>query len=188
VTALARYTIRAAAVEHEHPSDVLRVLNDVLLRYESERLCTAVLLRCRRRADRWVATVTCAGHPPPVMVRADGECVEVGRPGTILGLLGDVTFHDVDVALDRTGTIVMFTDGVSEARRNGEYFGEPRIAEVASAAAHGSLGGMVDAVLADVLDFQDGTPHDDIAIVAVRAAPPGFCQPLTAPASRPRTK
>ena len=54
VTALARFTIRAAAVEHVQPSDVLHVVNDVLLRYETDRLCTAVVLRCRRR--------TMAGH------------------------------------------------------------------------------------------------------------------------------
>ena len=80
-------------------------------------------------------------------------------------------------------TIVVYTDGVSEARRNGTYYGEPRIAEVA-AATGGSAAEVVTAVLEDVLDFQHGRPHDDIAVLALRTRD----QPLTAPASRPRTK
>jgi sigma-B regulation protein RsbU (phosphoserine phosphatase) len=167
LTALARSTVRAAAVERERPSDVLRLLNDVLLHYESDRLCTAVLLRCRRFDDRWLATVACAGHPLPLSVGRDGAIGEVGRPGTILGLHDRVRFHDVDVELSDATTLVLFTDGVSEARRNGVYYGERRIAEVAAGA--GTAATMVTAVLDDVLEFQNGWPHDDIAVVAVRA-------------------
>jgi serine phosphatase RsbU (regulator of sigma subunit) len=64
---------------------------------------------------------------------------------------------------------VLFTDGVSEARRDGAYFGERRIAEVAARA--GTAATVVTAVLDDVLDFQAGWPHDDIAVIAVRSQP-----------------
>lgn len=68
VTGLVRYTIRAAAVEHE-PSGVLRIVNEVLLHDETPRFCTATVLRCRRTAAGWRATISCGGHPPPSTLR-----------------------------------------------------------------------------------------------------------------------
>src|SRR5918993_556638 len=61
VTALVRYSIRAAAVEHE-PSGVLRIVNEILLRDDTPRFCTAVVLRCRRNRGNWRITISCRGH------------------------------------------------------------------------------------------------------------------------------
>ncbi len=167
VTALARFTIRAAAVEHVQPSDVLHVVNDVLLRYETDRLCTAVVLRCRRRHEGWSLTVSCAGHPLPMLATAGSPAVDVGRPGTILGFFEQVAFHDVEIALDHTSTLLAYTDGVSEARRGREYFGEQRIRDLV-VDVDCSAADVAGALVEEVLDFQGDRPRDDIAIIAIR--------------------
>ncbi|MEZ5256817.1 MAG: SpoIIE family protein phosphatase, partial [Ilumatobacteraceae bacterium] len=66
VTALVRHTIRAAAVEHG-PAGVLRLVNRVLLASQSNRYCTAAVLRCNRNDDVWSVTVACGGHPLPIL-------------------------------------------------------------------------------------------------------------------------
>lgn len=168
VTALVRHSIRAASVEHE-PSGALRLVNEVLLKADVKRFCTVVLFRCRVTAGRWRVTVCCAGHPLPILGTADGAA-QVGRPGTLLGVFPDVTLHDVDLQLDESTVLVAYTDGVSEARRDGEMFGPERIAEVVEPAGDESAETVLDRLVEAATEF-GGTPNqDDIAAIAVRPA------------------
>ena len=167
VTGLARYTIRAAAVDHPRPSRVLHTLNEVLLRDETDRFCTMAVVRLRRAGERWSATVACGGHQPPLLRRPGGGTVEVGRPGVLLGVFPHATFSDTHVALHPGDALVLFTDGVTEARREDEWYGEERtIATVAGAGP--SAQAVTDELLADVLAFQSGRPRDDVVIVSIR--------------------
>lgn len=168
VTALVRYTIRAAAVEHE-PAGVLRIVNEVLLRDQSTRFCSAVVLRCRRADERWRVTISCAGHPIPV--RADEGHVELaGRPGTLLGLFPEVEFHEVDIDLDQASVLLAYTDGVSEARDvDGGLFGEERIGALMQQLSARSSSELLEQVVATVLEFGGQPNIDDIAALALRA-------------------
>lgn len=166
VTTLVRHSIRAASVEHE-PSGALRIVNEVLLHADAKRFCTVVLFRCRVTDGRWRVTVSCAGHPLPVLGTSGGVGA-VGRPGTLLGVLPDVMFHDVDLLLDESSVLVAYTDGVSEARRDGEMFGPERIVDLVGRVGDQPL----DAVLGQLVDAAaefGGTPNqDDIAVIAIR--------------------
>ena len=78
---------------------------------------------------RWRVTISSGGHPLPVRATPSSADI-VGRPGTLLGVLTKVEFHDVDIELDEATVLVAYTDGVSEARRDRELFGEERILEL----------------------------------------------------------
>ena len=170
VTAVARYTIRAAAVEHERPSEVLRVVNDVLRIDATMRFCTAALVRCRRDGDRWHVQLCAAGHPLPLLVR-DGTCSEVGKPGTLLGIFPDVALVDEEVWLDSTMGLVLYTDGVTEARAGAGFFGEGQLAAFLAARSSAPISEVAASLLDELLAFQSGSPQDDIAIVAFRPQP-----------------
>ncbi|NMR18840.1 SpoIIE family protein phosphatase [Cellulomonas fimi] len=166
VTALARYTVRAASVDHDSPSEVLRTLDHVLHSSETDRFCTAVLVRVRRSEGTWRATVACGGHPLPLLRRAGRSPVRVGEHGALLGVLPHARFTDTEVALKPGDALVLFTDGVTEARRPGQFYGIERLLAVVdehrAAAAE-----VTDAILADVMTFQSGDARDDIAVVTV---------------------
>jgi len=169
VTALVRYTIRAAAVEHE-PSGMLRIVNEVLLGDEtSERFCTAVVLRCRRALGRWRITIACGGHPLPAHTH-DGRVELVGRPGTLLGLFAHVEFHDVEIVLERSDLLFAYTDGISEARRGVKQFGEDNVLALVERMSDLPVDAVVDHMIAAVIDF-GGTPNeDDVAAIAIRTS------------------
>ena len=169
VTALTRYTIRAAAVEHGRPSEVLKVVNEVLLRDEAQRFCTAALLRCRRVDHRWTVAVACAGHPLPILV-SGSRVQSVGRPGTLLGFLDTVSIHDVEFELDPSSLLVVYTDGVSEARRHGKFFGEDRIREIAVGSSDKAPGDVVDAIVQSVIDYAGPFTTDDVTLLGLRAS------------------
>ena len=167
VTALVRYTLRASAVRVTRPSEMLRDLNGALLRNRSDRFCTVGILRLRRDGDSWTATVSSGGHPPAVRLRRDAAPETLGEPGSLLGVMEEVDVYDAEIALAPEDTLLVFTDGVPEARRGPSFYGESRLLEVAQDNL-GRAAGLTDALLADALAFQGGHARDDIAIVAVR--------------------
>jgi sigma-B regulation protein RsbU (phosphoserine phosphatase) len=168
ITALVRHGIRAASVEHE-PSGVLRIVNEMLLRDETKRFCTAVVLRCRRTGHGWRITIGSGGHPLPICVGEHGAHL-VGRSGTLLGLLSEVQFHDVETQLDESTLLVAYTDGVSEARRGGDLFGEDRIISLVHDLRARAVDDVLDRLVDAALDFGGRPNHDDIAAIAIRPA------------------
>jgi sigma-B regulation protein RsbU (phosphoserine phosphatase) len=166
VTALLRYSTRAAAVEHPAPSDVLRILNTVLVNDETDRLCTAVVARLRQSGRCWTMTLGCAGHPLPLLGRHGAGAVTIGRPGSLLGFFEDVHYDDVEISCQPGDDIVLYTDGVSEARRGTEWFGEQRI-RAALATFRSSAAGLAEGLLHEVLEFEQQRPRDDIALLAI---------------------
>lgn len=167
VTALARHTIRAAAVGASSPAAVLRVLNDVLLGDESSRFCTVVLAKISCRDATCEVTIAVGGHPLPLHKTPDGQPTLVGVPGTLVGAFADPEITDSSMTLLPGEELLLYTDGVTEARGAKGWFGEEKLRE--SMASHsGGANSLVEGILADVVRFQGGGPRDDIAIVAVR--------------------
>ena len=167
VTSLARYTVRAVAVRQRQPSACLATLNEVLLHHETDRFCTLVVLRLRRQARGWTATVSCGGHPLPFLIRPYAPPARLGRPGSLVGVLDEPRFFDATVRLGAGDVIVMHTDGVTEARnQTGEFYGDDRLAAFL-VAGRPSARARVDGLLDEIMRFQSQHPRDDIALVAV---------------------
>jgi sigma-B regulation protein RsbU (phosphoserine phosphatase) len=166
IASLARYTIRAAAVRHPQPRLVLDTLNTVLLHHDTDRFCTAAIIRMRRSGDAWSSTASSGGHPLPVLTRRAGEPSPLGRPGLLLGVKSTESFDETHVELGSGDAILLYTDGVTEGRRD-TFYGEERLSAVV-ASHRASARSIVDGVLDDVLAFQADNPRDDIALVAIR--------------------
>jgi len=170
VTALARYTCRAAAVEHDDPSRVLAIVNEVLLRHSARRHCTAVLARLRRVNMEWTITISLAGHPPPLIRSGEAaEPVELGQFGSLLGVLSEPTFYVDSRVLHDGDVVVLYTDGVTEARREHHMFGEQRLHRLLKT-TNGSAQNVADAIVDEALAYQRNDPRDDIAVVALRVS------------------
>jgi phosphoserine phosphatase RsbU/P len=171
LTSLVRHTVRAVAMSVRHPRTVLAALNDALLEQHAERVCTVALARIRLAAgDPARVTICLGGHPCPLAVRRRGDPVPVGRFGTILGALPAPTLHEATVTLDPGDALLLYTDGVVEGRRDGAFFGERRLSELAGTLRDRDAATMANEVAAAAVGHQHGTPADDIAVVVVRHA------------------
>ncbi len=167
VTALARYTLRAAAVQDPSPAHGLSLLNEAMIRADVDRFCTAAVLRLRKLDGTWHLSSCAAGHPLPLHVDAARTVTDVGRPGTLLGVLGELRLCEVSVELAPGDTVLTYTDGVTEARApDGTFYGDTRLRDT-FARAQGTAAVTTTAILADVLDYQRRVVRDDIALVAV---------------------
>lgn len=168
-TALARYTIRAAAAATPSPATALRAAHEALVRHDPERFCTAVLMTVAVDAGA-LLTVASAGHPLPLLRGADGAVETVGEAGSILGMLSEHDTSDVTVPLRPGDAVLLYTDGIVEARRNKEFFGEGRLRDVLAHSVGADAQSIADQVVAAAVDFQSGVTRDDIAVIVVAAA------------------
>jgi sigma-B regulation protein RsbU (phosphoserine phosphatase) len=165
ITSLARHTLRALAARHDEPSAMLDGLNQELLHEQTDRFCTISLLRLRRDTDGWSAVLTTGGHPLPLLVRPGAEPVTFGGEGPLVGVMEGPTFVERSVRLAPGDVLVLYTDGITEGRRDGEFYGEERLVAMLSEASDPAS--IVERLVSDVVDFQRGVPRDDIAVLAV---------------------
>jgi PAS domain S-box-containing protein len=173
VTALARYTIRAVTLKDDRPSEVLAALNEAMLRQLSEdRFCTAACIRLEPE-DGLAGVgidVSRAGHPAPLLVRPDGPVEEVGCSGRVLGVFDDAELGDSSLRLMPGETLVLYTDGVTEARSpDGEFFGEDRLRHLLHSCSGYDAESLAGRIKNVALDFQEGFPRDDLAVLVLRA-------------------
>ena len=168
VTALARHTIRAAAIRTRRPKAWLALVN-AALRRQPDRFCSMLGVRVHRGGSGRVRlTIAAGGHPLPLRVAADGTVSVLGRPGTLLGIVDSPRLHAAAADLAPGDVVLLYTDGVSEARRAGDFFGEERLAELL-VDCRGAVAAEVAERIGDaVVAFQDGSPRDDIALVVLK--------------------
>ncbi|HEV2952351.1 MAG TPA: PP2C family protein-serine/threonine phosphatase, partial [Actinomycetota bacterium] len=169
IMGMTRIALRSLAREDDSRplSEVLELLNGFLLDSElmGDRFCTV----CVARLDLSDITVTTClgGHPPPLLVRADGSLGTVGTPGSLLGLFADVSLHDTRVELHRGDAIALFTDGVTELSVEHPDEGGSMLRSALVEAAAEDAAGIVKTVERTLLDPR-GELRDDAALVVAK--------------------
>ena len=117
LTALARHTIRVAAMHGVGPSAVLTDVRGAFLRYHPEKFCTALYVALEPSTDGVRLNIASGGHSLPILRRDDGRSEELGRRGPLLGMLELDPSPEATAVLSPGDVLVLSTDGVSEARR-----------------------------------------------------------------------
>jgi PAS domain S-box-containing protein len=171
ITGLARHTLRAAAQYERSPAQMLRVLNRAMLEQftDDEQFCTVAVVRLHGERLQ----VTCGGHPLPLLLRRDGTVRSLGRPGALIGVLDEPPLREEDVALDAGDTVVLYTDGVSDAAGAHGHFGRDRLAAVMAMLVGLPPAQVVDRIDRAVAAYRVGEAADDSAIVAFRLCADG---------------
>lgn len=187
LTGLARASLRALPADL-NPADSLARLNSLLLpRTGPERFVTAAYLRLQLHDDHddhddkrsggrrggvgLHAVLARAGHPPPLLLRADGTVQPVGVPGPLLGVFDSIDPDQTRLRLDPGDVLLLYTDGVIEAHGPDGLYGEQRLVALLARHAGHSAQEIVDTVHNDVLAYRTGGA-DDLAVLAVQVLPP----------------
>jgi PAS domain S-box-containing protein len=190
LTALARHTTVALTSLGWTPARVLEGVSAAIAAEEAfsapgsdPRFCTIALATLEPRDGEAEVCLALGGHPRPMLVPVGGPVVEVGRPGTLLGIVNPPELHDVRLRLRAGDALVLFTDGVLETRREGDPFGEHRLVELLDATRGLPAAAVVGAVIGEVRRYgRAGDGRDDVAVLVVRV-PTG--EPLGGAAGSP---
>ncbi|MFJ9110616.1 PP2C family protein-serine/threonine phosphatase [Streptomyces sp. NPDC102283] len=179
VTSMARYTVRADAGQSLTPALLLDRLNRAMLAQRSPRFLTAAYTTFHTTPTGLSGRIALAGHPPALLRRANGEVHQLGRAGTLLGVLEQVHLTDVDYQLFPGDLLLLYSDGACEARpRPGNtgqeahgVFGEDELVG-ALAATHALDATATVRHLTEVLAaHHGGWASDDTALLALRVPP-----------------
>jgi PAS domain S-box-containing protein len=171
VTALARYTLRAAAMGQAVPSRSLKMLNEALLRQRDDRrFCTVAYAYLEVLDGGARVGIASGGHPLPLLLHPDGKVQSIGEHGTLLGVVPDPQLEDRAVSLSPGDAIVFYTDGVVESRGRGDVLDEAGLAGLVSACAGRAADVIAARVEEAALRSQGGRPRDDIAVLVLRVA------------------
>lgn len=174
ITGEIRHMLRALARVAIQPSDVLSRLNDVLVREEldphapGERFCTACYARVDVTATPLEVTICSAGHPLPLVRRADGRVERVGQPGQLLGPLDHVALTDETVRLAPGEWLLLYTDGAVEQRGVSLAVGERALQRALETAPVDDVETALEHVRTAIEEQYDAM-GDDIALMLIRA-------------------
>jgi PAS domain S-box-containing protein len=171
LTGLARHTLRAVGGAGATPSMALKLLNDAVIRdaaHAVPRFLTALFALAVREDDRLVLYLAAAGHPPPLVRRADGTIELLQASGQLAGFLPDATFSEVRLELAPGDTLLLYTDGLTDARAPVQMLSEHDLADLLASA--GDLQGEALAEHMQAAVTQGEDPRDDIAILLVEVS------------------
>lgn len=172
VTALARYTLRAAAMSGEPPVGMLAMLDRALREQPpTADFCTVCLMTIELEEELARLTTVLAGHHHPLLVDASGEVRRLGALGTALGVLERFELQEDQSTLAPSETLLLYTDGVSDAGRSRGQLGEDGVARLAARAPELALDELLALVQREALARASGQLRDDLAIVGARLQP-----------------
>ena len=175
VTGLARHALRLLGRRGDDIPEVLGHLNAaVLAEGPRSRFVTLVYGEARRRPDGGLQLrLASAGHPSPVVVRADGTAAAVATGGDLLGVFEHATTVVDDITLAPGDALVCFTDGVTERRDDGRMLGEEGVLAALAGASGLDASRLARRLEQAVSGFTTLPARDDVAILVVRPELPG---------------
>nr|WP_296071255.1 PP2C family protein-serine/threonine phosphatase [uncultured Actinoplanes sp.] len=174
LTGKVRQTLRALRLVDAAPADMLRVLNTALLESSRQHRFVTMVVGTLRRVEHGRVRLSLAtgGHPPPLVLRHDGQVEEVPTSGTLIGAVRQTVVRPADVELAPGELCLLYSDGLTEARGGPtgyEQWGEARLRDALSGCEGMPADAAVERIRQLVSDWVHGGTRDDIAMLAVRA-------------------
>ncbi|MFI9009074.1 PP2C family protein-serine/threonine phosphatase [Actinosynnema sp. NPDC053489] len=169
-----RQSLHALLVVEQRPAPLLHLLN-AALRAAGSRLFTTLVVgtMVQVQAGGLRLAMAAGGHPAPLVLRADGHVDEVAVHGGIVGVLPEVRFQQTTVTLAPGDTLLLYSDGLTEARKHGdrqELFGDVRLKAALADCAGLSADAVAEHLRRVVFDWLGPAEHDDLTLLVVQAA------------------
>jgi GAF domain-containing protein len=165
--AMAKFVFRSLARLYPEPAAFLAAANDVVVEeIGAGKFITMLYLT----VDAEIGEVACAsgGHPPPRLLHEDGTVESLEALGLVLGIEPGQPYEELRRPFEPGEAVVLYTDGVVEARRDGELYGEARLDRLLADRRELPAQELAEVVLADCRRWVGGDLRDDCAAVVVR--------------------
>ena len=174
MTNVVRHSLRSTAQTHD-PAAALQIVNRVVLQEQEPsdpRFASATLTRLERDGDGFRIQVSSAGHPPALVVRAAGGVEECHAPGTLVGITEDPELGVAETRLAPGDALVLYTDGLIEARSAGVgILGEERVRELLAREAGATAEALAGLLSELAAGYSEVRRRDDLALLIVRVRP-----------------
>jgi serine phosphatase RsbU (regulator of sigma subunit)/DNA-binding response OmpR family regulator len=171
-TAMAKYILRAYAVEDPSPASVVTRLNHALHNQMSDECMFITLVYGVLHLPTGEFVYANAAHPPPLLYRPVEDCFEeLITTGGMVGAVREMEYGEHGVTLRPQDVLALFTDGVTEARTSEQMLESEGVQEVLRQHGRATARQIADAIYNRAVDFSSNQLKDDLAIVVIRARP-----------------
>ncbi|MGY5030790.1 PP2C family protein-serine/threonine phosphatase [Streptomyces sp. 900116325] len=168
LTGLARHTLRTLLEDGSTPEHALGRLNQALIREGTFRFVTALVAVLASDGRGFRLRYWSAGHPAPLVRREDGAVEELAAHGDLLGVLDEIEYGSGSAHVAPGDALVLFTDGVTEARAADGTFFESCLRDAVAQQGAGEAQGFAERLAAAVVEFR-AAGADDIAVLVAQA-------------------
>ena len=166
LAARAKHTMIAHLLEGDRPAHVLGLTNHVLgLSTDPEIFITAFVGLLDKHSG--VLQYCNAGHTDPLLLRSGGGVERLPARSPLLGAFPEMRFTPARATLAAGDVLLLYTDGVTEARGAGGFFGTEGIVSLLERSAHVATGALAHEILKEVTDYASAALDDDVAILAI---------------------
>jgi PAS domain S-box-containing protein len=165
IATLVKDTIHAFAHQFRRPRLVLRETNRLLVEMNMPGFVTVFLGFLDRESGMLV--YSSAGHPPPLLA-TDGQIALLQSMSVPLGVFADARYRDTETDIQEGSLLLLYTDGITEARRDADFFGEKRLVKALRGVRSGPIDALPSLLLDEALGFSGGLLRDDVALLVVK--------------------
>lgn len=168
-----RQSLHTLLLVEQRPAQLLHLLN-AALRAAGSRLFTTVVVGTMLpvQAGGLRLNLAAGGHPAPLVLRGNGRVEEIAVHGGIVGVLPEVRFQQTTVLLAPGETVLLFSDGVTEARKDGdrqELFGDARLKDALADCAGLPAAAVAERLRHVVFGWLGAAEHDDLTLLVLQA-------------------
>jgi sigma-B regulation protein RsbU (phosphoserine phosphatase) len=167
----ARSFLRAKVHSTGSAGKMLATLNELLYEDLNSAELFITMFYVKYNSERQLLTYANAGHNRPFLFRPkDGFCTELDAEGLILGIKREVAFEEKSIQLQRGDMLLLYTDGIIEARNtSGEFFGADRLCAILGRVCNEHPEVVVEVILQEITDFIGSmAAEDDISMVVMK--------------------
>lgn len=168
VMMMVKSALRAYAFAGEQPADVMRQTNELVVTLTKANIFVTAFLGILD-VNSGALTYCSAGHPPAMVRRTDGGLTVLAAESPLVGGFAGLEFAQAEESLRVGDYLFLYTDGAIEAHRDGEMFGQARLASVVQGSRSGREA--CERVVETVTGFSGGKLLDDLAVLAVSLDP-----------------
>ncbi len=167
LASLIKNTIKAYAYENSSPAAIISKTNNLAIMESFPPSFVTVFFGILDTVSG-LLTYCSAGHPPAILKRETSVTTSIPSRSPIIGAFKDLEYEDNEVVLKPGDILVLYTDGVIEARHHGEFFGETRLIEFLRTLSPMSVNDIPENIFREVLEYASGILTDDVAIIAIK--------------------
>lgn len=169
VTGLVRHTLRALTPQIQEPGRLLAATNNLLVEQLSgDHFCAITFVHFSWQEQMLYARIASAGHLPTLVLRRSGELEILELPGMLMGVFPELTWDELTIAFEPGDTLILYTDGITDARAGRHRFGEEALQELIRSCSGLTAQQIALRVETTVAQFCEGDPVDDIALLIVQ--------------------
>lgn len=165
LTAVVKNTIRAYAYKNSSAAEVVGMTNEVLARVSGPASFVTMFFGILQ-TESGLLTYCSAGHPPTILKKSQGSTIALQTRSPVIGVDSGFTFVEDEERIEAGDILVLYTDGVTEARCGSEFFGQDALFGCVDR-LDGNTKRVPEGIIEELVDRRGCTVFDDIAILAV---------------------